>query len=201
MYCNKCGVTLPEGSIFCSKCGAKLSSNNDEDSSMKDLSVKCGGKLSTYLCCECIHFKWVNEKKHETLCTKYNIEGILVPREEAGGHDELDERDRRIKKGFKCLDEENNEKAAKHFLKAISISPTGDAYFGLACCSSRAKDYDEAINLLNEAKELYEEEGDRQGIKACKNAISDIQSTVKLKKENMDGLLNLGANLIAKLLS
>lgn len=150
MYCNKCGVTLPEGSIFCSKCGAKLSINNNT---------------------------------------------------EAGGYDELDERDRRIKKGFKCLDEENNEKAAKHFLKAIAISPTGDAYFGLACCSSRAKDYDEAINIFNEAKELYEEEGDRQGIKACNNAISEIQSTVKQKKENMDGLLNLGANLIAKLLS
>jgi ribosomal protein L40E len=33
MYCTKCGVSLPEGSVFCSKCGAKLSGSNDEGSS------------------------------------------------------------------------------------------------------------------------------------------------------------------------
>jgi len=151
MYCVKCSTLLPDDAMFCSKCGAKVSNNNNT--------------------------------------------------EESGEYDELEERDRRIKKGFKCLDEENNQKAAKHFLKAISISPTGNAYFGLACCSSRAGDYDEAIDLLNEAKELCEEEGDRRGIKVCNNAISDIQNMVKQKKENSEGLFNLGVDIIARLLS
>ena len=199
----KCGFLLPDDAMFCSKCGARVSSgkNDSNDSSTTDCSGKCGGKLTTNLCPNCAYFQWVDEREGEILCTKYNLEGVFVPTEEYSKYLEVEERDRRIKKGFKCLEEENNEKAARHFLKAISISPAGDAYLGLAFCSSRAGDYDEAIDMLNEAKGLYENEGDRRGIKACNKMISDIQNMAKLKKENREGLFNLGVDIIAKLLS
>jgi tetratricopeptide (TPR) repeat protein len=195
VHCTKCGFLLPEDVTFCSKCGAKVSGGNNEDSSMIDLSVQCGGRLTTNLCCDCIYFQWVDEKKGEMSCTRYNLEGVLILTEE------FEERDRRIKKGFKCLEAENNEKAARHFLKALSISPNGDAYAGLAFCTSRAGDYDEAIDLLNEAKEAYENEGDRKGVKSCNKMISEIQHAIKQKSENREELFNLGVDIVSKLLS
>ena len=203
MYCIKCGALLPDDAVFCSKCGAKVANhqNVNGNSSTTDSSGKCGRKLSTNLCPYCSYFQWVNEEEGEILCTKYNMEGVFVPTEEYREYQKLEERDRRIKRGFKRLEEEDNERAAKNFIKAISISPNGDAYFGLACCASRAGDYEEAINFLTESKGLYEREGDRRGAKAANNAINDIQNMVKLKKENREGLLNLGADIISKLFS
>ena len=55
--------------------------------------------------------------------------------------------------------------------------------------------------MLNEAEELYEEEGDRRGVKTCNKAISEIQNIVKQKKENSEGLFKLGVDIISRLLS
>ena len=201
VHCTKCGFLLLDDATFCSKCGAKVSGGNNEDSSMIDRFVQCGGRLTTNLCCDCIYFQWVDEKKGEMLCTRYNLEGVLIPTAEFEDYEELKERDRRIKKGFKCLEAENNEKATRQFLKALSISPNGDAYAGLAFCTSRAGDYDEAIDLLNEAKEAYENEGDRKGVKSCNKIISEIQHARKQKSENREELFKLGVDIVSKLLS
>jgi len=145
--CFNCGSLIPQDAAFCSKCGAKVSTEEDS---------------------EC---------------------------------DELEKRDRCIKKGFKNLNIGNIEKAVKNFLKANSISYTGDAYFGLACCHSQLKNYNEAIGLFEEAKEFFEKEGGRDGIRACNNAIREINDTIKQRKESIDGLIDIGATIIAKLLS
>lgn len=204
MFCNQCGANLLADSKFCSKCGAKVAAGNpnvQNGSSLTDHSRECRGTLTSNLCCECTHFRWTNEQKGETLCTRYNLEGAVVSKEDYSNYEELEKNDKYTKKGFRCLENEDNEKAARLFTKALSIVETGDACFGLACCFSRERDFDEAIDLFEKSKELYEEEGDRRGVTACNSALSDIHNAVRQRRENIDGLFNLGADIISKLFS
>lgn len=47
MYCKKCGAQIPDGSIFCSKCGEKLTTENiteknntKEDTNLFEMDIK-----------------------------------------------------------------------------------------------------------------------------------------------------------------
>ena len=146
---------------------------------------QCGNKIS----------------KQAVFCSKCGAKVSGNKEEEIAENDDFDESIRYTKKGFKCLDMENNDKAYRCFSKAMAILPNGYACYGLACCHSRTGDYGEALDLFIEAIELFEEQGDRDSIRQCNDAIKDIQETMKQRDENREGLFKLGVDIISNLLS
>ncbi|MDR0910035.1 MAG: hypothetical protein LBM77_09755 [Spirochaetaceae bacterium] len=113
--------------------------------------------------------------------------------------DPVAKRDTLMQQGFRCLERNENEKAAEYFTDALEIRPSGNVYAALAFCAKRAREQNLELNLLKEAHKLYLDELDIDGIHYCEDVIKELEDKQQKQKELAGKLIDSGIGLLKNL--
>lgn len=180
--CKRCGNENEEKAQFCKKCGAPLNEEVVIEKEIEKEQVPTRKSKNRRF--------WISAAVFVVI---FAILLALIPA--LTGVKEKQDYEKYISSAEKYLEELNYEKAEAEYLKAISIKPKKKApYISLADIYVVQKEYEKAINILEQAKEVGVEDtpsGDRNsGGVSIDEKIEEIKNEIKNETEGKENTNN-----------